>query len=100
MTTVKAVNEFILGGRNIRKWNPGIFGFRKIFPANKIFETVTNLASVMDGLDGESGVVGEVERFWGRVRSEIGGVAIGFKQGNIKDRVKTRKVGREVEEIG
>jgi len=72
MTTVKAINNFVLGGRNIRKWNPGIFRFRKIFPANKIFEIVTNLASIMDGLDGESGIVGKVKRFWRRVRSENG----------------------------
>lgn len=63
MTTVEAVNKFILGGRNVRKWNPGIFGFRKIFPANEIFKTVTNLASVMDGLNGESRIVSEVKRF-------------------------------------
>ena len=63
MTTVKTVNKFVLGGRNIRKGNPGIFGFRKVFPANKVFETVTDLASVMDGLNGESRIVGEVKRF-------------------------------------
>ena len=99
MMMVEAVNKFILGGRNVRKWNPGIFRFRKIFPVNEIFKMVTDLVSIMDGLNGESRIVSEAKRFRQRMRLESGRIVVGLEKSDIKDRVKMREVRREVEKI-
>ena len=61
---------------------------------------MTNFACIVDGLDGENRVVSKLKMFRRRVRSENGGVIIRFEKGNIENRVKTGKVGKEVKEVG
>ena len=102
---METFEEFIGGGGNVGKRNPGVFVGRKVLPAHEVLVALSDLAAVEDGVDVEwrVGVFGEDERSRRRVWMEVGWVVVGFEKGDMKDGMKTGEVGRETEfvhEIG
>jgi hypothetical protein len=84
MTTVKVFDNFIKSGGNIGERDPRVFGFRKGFPMNEVFEAMTNLATIYKSVDVKSRIVGKVEWFRKVMRMKFGMIGIRFEKRNMK----------------